>query len=48
MKTVQQLIDELSQVEDKSKEVCVYGHSSIFPVLNVDEDCEGVYINLDE
>jgi hypothetical protein len=47
MKTIQQLIDELSQVEDKSQEIMVYGHSSIFPVISVDEDCEGVYINIE-
>lgn len=48
MKTVAELIEILSQVEDKSQEVMIYGHSAIFPILSMDEDCEGVYINIDE
>lgn len=48
MKTIQQIIDELSQVEDKSKEIMVYGHSALFPILSIDEDCEGIYINIEE
>lgn len=47
MTTIQDLIDILSQVEDKTQEIMVYGHSSIFPVVGVDEDCEGVYINIE-
>lgn len=40
--TVQKLIEQLQQIEDKTKEVWSYADNDYWPVNHVDEDGESV------
>lgn len=43
MTTVQQIIDALLLIEDKSKEICIYHGGRCCEGVVVSEDHEGVY-----
>lgn len=48
MKTIAQLIDELSQVEDKSQEIEIWCGGRCHSIKGVSQDDEGVYIEPEE
>lgn len=48
MTTIQQLIDALSQVEDKSQEIGIWCGGRYHAIANVTQDEEGVYIEPEE
>lgn len=48
MKTIAQLIDELSQVEDKSQEIGIWCGGRFLPIGSVEQDEECAYLEPEE